>query len=94
MDYILSRAQKKLCAVNYVKPTSSGVLRLVHQAHILPVLDYCDTVWSPSNSTVRLRPIMLKILPIMLLSNAQKSSLLCSKLCFQNQHYAQELIVL
>jgi len=31
--------------------------------------------------------IMLEILPIMLLSNAQKSSLLCSKLCFQNQDY-------
>jgi len=30
----------------------------------------------------------------MLLSNAQKSSLLCSKLCFQNQDYAQELTVL
>ena len=42
----------------------------------------------------RPRPIMLKILPIMLLSIAQKSSLLCSKLCFQNQDYARELTVL
>ena len=37
---------------------------------------------------------MLKILPIMLLSIAQKLSLLCSKLCFQNQDYAGELTVL
>ena len=37
---------------------------------------------------------MLKILPIMLLSSAQKSSLLCSKLCFQNQDYAQEMTIL
>jgi len=43
---------------------------------------------------LRLRPIMLKILLFMLLSNAQKSRLLCSKLCFQNQDYAQELTVL
>ena len=39
-------------------------------------------------------PIMPKILPIMLLSIAQKLSLLCSKLCFQNQDYAPELTVL
>ena len=37
---------------------------------------------------------MPKILPIMLLSIAQKLSLLCSKLCFQNQYYAVELTVL
>ena len=42
----------------------------------------------------RLRPIMPKFLPIMLLSIAQKLSLLCSKLCFQNQDYALELTVL
>jgi len=33
-------------------------------------------------------------LPIMLLSSAQKFSLLCSKLCSQNQDYAWDLIVL
>ena len=43
---------------------------------------------------IRHRPIMPKILPIMLLSIAQKLSLLCSKLCFQNQGYALELTVL
>ena len=37
---------------------------------------------------------MPKILPIMLLSIAKKLSLLCSKLCFQNQDYALELTVL
>ena len=31
---------------------------------------------------------------IMLLNSAQKSSLLFSELCFQNQDYAQELTVL
>ena len=42
----------------------------------------------------RLRPIMPKILPIMLLSIAQNLDLLCSKLCFQNQDNALELTVL
>ena len=42
----------------------------------------------------RHRPIMPKILPIMLLSIAQKLSLLSPKLCFQNQDYALELTVL
>jgi len=46
--------------------------------------------WFPS----RLEPIMLWKPPIMLLSSAQKFNLLCSKLCSQNQDYAQDLTVL
>ena len=46
------------------------------------------------SSWCRLWPIMPKILPIMLLSIAQKLSLLCSKLCSQNQVYVLELTVL
>ena len=34
---------------------------------------------------IRLEPIMLLKLPIMLLNSAQKSSLLCSKLCSEIQ---------
>ena len=37
---------------------------------------------------------MPKILPIILLSIAQKLGLLCSKSCFQNQDYTLELTVL
>jgi len=55
----------------------------------------------PYITGIRPQPIMLKILPIMLLSIAQKSNLLCSKssplcwkLSFQNQDYAWEPIVL
>ena len=50
VDYVLSRVRRKLFAVNRVKPASSNVLQLLYQAYILPILDYCDTVWSPSNS--------------------------------------------
>ena len=49
---------------------------------------------SKLKSRNRHRPIMPEILPIMLLSIAQKLSLLCSKLCFQNQDYALEVTVL
>ena len=52
---------------------------------------YCTLI---HRHEIRPRPIMLKILSIMLLSIAQKSSLLCSKLCFQNQDYVQELTIL
>ena len=50
VDYVLSRVRRKLSAVNRVKLASSNVLQLLYQAYILPILDYCDTVWSPSNS--------------------------------------------
>jgi len=40
----------KLSAINQVKPVSPGVLQLLYQAYILPILDYCDVVWLPSNS--------------------------------------------
>ena len=49
---------------------------------------------TPIRAAARPQPIMLKILPIMLLSITQKSSLLGSKLCFQNQDYARELTIL
>ena len=50
VDYVLSRVRRKLFAVNRVKPASSNVLQLLYRAYILPILDYCDTVRSPSNS--------------------------------------------
>ena len=46
------------------------------------------------SSSTRPQPIMPKILPVMLLSIAKKLSLLCSKLCFQNQDYVLGLTVL
>ena len=50
-----------------------------------PPLQYSTTIWP--------QYIMPNILSIMLLSFAQKLSLLCLKLCFQNQDYALELTV-
>ena len=35
--------------MNRVK-LASQVLQLLYQTYIVPIIDYCDTVWSPSNS--------------------------------------------
>ena len=48
VDYVLSRVQRKLFCY---KPASSQVLQLLYQAYILPIIDYCDTAWTPSNSS-------------------------------------------
>ena len=61
--------------------------------HIITNTISVNQSWVHSRSLARHRPIMPKILSIMLLSIAQKLSLLCSKLCFQNQDYALELTV-
>jgi len=50
VNYVFNRVRRKLFAIGQVK-TSSQVLQLLYQAYIVPIIDCCDTVWSPSNST-------------------------------------------
>jgi len=50
VNYVFNRVRRKLFAMGRVK-TSSQVLQLLYQAYIVPIIDYCDTVWSLSNST-------------------------------------------
>ena len=50
MDYVLSKVRCKLFVINRVK-SASQALQLLYQAYIVPIIDYCNTVWSPSNST-------------------------------------------
>ena len=52
--YCINRLRPISCKVlrllyqaNRLKPIFCKVLRLLYQAYILPILDYCDTVWSP-----------------------------------------------
>ena len=49
VNYVFNRIRRKLFAIGQVE-TSSQALQLLHQAYIVPIIDYCDTVWSPSNS--------------------------------------------
>ena len=50
IDYILSRIRGKLYCINRLRPVSCKVLCLLYQAYIMPILDYCDVVWSPCSA--------------------------------------------
>jgi len=50
IDYILHRIRSKLYCINRLRPVSSKILRLLYQAYIMPILDYCDVVWSPCSA--------------------------------------------
>ena len=39
----------KLYSINRLKPLTPTVLKLLYQAHVLPIIDYCDVVWVPTN---------------------------------------------
>jgi len=46
MEYVLRRVHGKLYSLNRLTPT---VMKLLYQAHGLPIVDYCDVVWVPTN---------------------------------------------
>ena len=50
IEYILNRVKGKLYCINRFRPVSSKILRLLYQAYIMPILDYCDVVWAPSGA--------------------------------------------
>ena len=50
IDYILNRVRGKLYCINRLRPVSPKILRLLYQAYIMPILDYCDVVWSPCSA--------------------------------------------
>jgi len=49
IDYVLKRVRGKNYSINRLNPSSS-VKKLLYQAYLLPVLDYCDAVWAPTNA--------------------------------------------
>ena len=50
VDYVLRKVRGKLYCINRLRPISCMVLRLLHHAYILPILVYCDVVWSPCSA--------------------------------------------
>ena len=48
INYVLQRVRRKLFVINRLRPVSPKVLCLLYR---LPIFDYCDTVWSPSNAS-------------------------------------------
>ena len=49
MEYILRTVREKLYSINCLKPLTSTVMKLLYQAHVLPIIDYCDVVRVPTN---------------------------------------------
>jgi len=75
VNYVLQRARRKLFVINQLRPVAPKVLCLLYQAFVLPIFDYCDTLWSPSNASCirRLERVQSKFLS--LLSSSQTSDL-------------------
>ena len=49
VEYVLRRVRSKLYSLNRLKPLTPTVMKLLYQAHVLPIVDYCDVVWVPTN---------------------------------------------
>jgi len=50
VEYVLRRVRGKLYSINRLRPLTDNVMKILYQAHILPIIDYCDVVWVPTNS--------------------------------------------
>ena len=46
-EYILQRIRGKVHCLNRLRPLSGSILFRLYCGFILPIFDYCDTVWSP-----------------------------------------------
>ena len=49
IDYILKRVRGKIYSINRLNPPLT-VKKLLYQVYILPIFDYCDVVWAPTNA--------------------------------------------
>ena len=49
-NYVLRRVRSKLNTLGRLKPLPHKVLALLYQTYILPIIDYCDIVWTPSSA--------------------------------------------
>jgi len=52
VDYVLRRVHEKLYSINRLRPLTDNVMKILYQAHILPINDNCDAVWVPTNSSL------------------------------------------
>ena len=48
IDYVLRRVRGKIYSINRINPHST-VKKLSYQDYLLPIIDYCDVVWTPTN---------------------------------------------
>jgi len=44
VKHVLRRVRGKLYSINRIKPLTPTVMKLLYQAHVLPIIDYCDVL--------------------------------------------------
>ena len=49
IDYVLKTVRGKIYSINRLNPPPT-VRKLLYQVYTLPILDYCDVVWAPTNA--------------------------------------------
>ena len=52
IEYILKKICTKLFGLCRLKPLPNSLLATLYCGHILPIFDYCDTVWSPPTAVL------------------------------------------
>lgn len=49
VQYVLKRVRGKLASIARLKPLPSKVIALLYKTFVVPIFDYCDTVWQPNS---------------------------------------------
>ena len=49
-NLVLNRTRTKLASIGRLKPLPLNLLSLIYKLFVLPIIDYCDIIWHPSNS--------------------------------------------
>ena len=52
IEYILKKIRTKLFGLHRLKPLPDSLLATLYCGYILPIFDYCDTVWSPPTAVL------------------------------------------
>jgi len=50
IEYALDKIYGKLYLIHHLKRFTCNVMRILCQAHLLPIIDYCDKVWACPDS--------------------------------------------
>ena len=77
INYVMKRVRGKIYAINRLSPPPT-VRKLLYQAFILPILDYCNIVWAPTSASQTRRLERLHSKYISSCTLADSSILRCS----------------
>ena len=52
IEYILKKIRTKIYGLHRLKPIPASLLATLYCGYILPIFDYCDTVWNPPTAVL------------------------------------------